>query len=111
MDLRIDVTTSGEWSVVQVGGEVDVATAPRLRERLVDLVNHGRHRLVLDLGAVGFIDSTGLGVLIGVLKRIRTVDGSLRLVLVEPHVRKVFEITGLDGVFAIHPTLDDAVGP
>ncbi len=109
MDLRIDVSRRGDWSIVEVAGEIDVATAPRLREQLISLVNDGQHRIVVGLEGVDFIDSTGLGVLISGLKRVRTHDGAFALVCTEPRILKVFEITGLDAVFAISPSLDDAV--
>jgi anti-sigma B factor antagonist len=109
MDLRLDVAERDGWSVLEVGGEIDVATAPRLREQLIKLVNDEKFRIVVDLGAVDFIDSTGLGVLIGALKRVRTHDGNLSLVCSEPRIVKVFEITGLNQVFQIHPSIDAAV--
>lgn len=109
MDLRLDVSEQDGWSVLQVGGEIDVATAPRLRELLLKLVNDQRYSIVVDLEAVDFIDSTGLGVLIGARKRVRLHDGDVKLICTEPRIVKVFEITGLDQVFQIHPSLDDAV--
>ncbi|MCU1498426.1 MAG: anti-sigma factor antagonist [Acidimicrobiales bacterium] len=109
MDLRLDVSEQGGWSVLQVGGEIDVATAPRLREQLIRLVNDQKYRIVVGLEGVDFIDSTGLGVLIGALKRVRTHDGDLVLVCTEPRIVKVFAITGLNQVFQIHPSLDAAV--
>lgn len=109
MDLRLDVSQRGEWSIVEVGGEVDVATAPRLREQLISLVGDGRYRIVVSLEAVDFIDSTGLGVLISGLKRVRTHGGEFAVVCDEPRIMKVFEITGLDTVFNVVPTLDDAL--
>ncbi len=109
MDLRLDLAEQSGWAVLSVGGEVDVATAPRLRERLLTLVNDRSYRIVVDLTAVDFIDSTGLGVLIGALKRVRTHEGDLRLVCSEPRILKVFEITGLDQVFALRPTIESAV--
>ena len=75
MDLGLDVTQRDRWTVLAVSGEVDVATAPRLREQLVQLVNQGSHHLVVDLEGVDFLDSTGLGVLVGALKRVRLQDG------------------------------------
>lgn len=110
MDFRLEVTERDGWTVVGVGGEVDVATAPGLRARLIDLINEGHHRLVVDLSWVDFIDSTGLGVLIGALKRVRSHDGVLLLVIDDPRVHKLFDITGLDQVFTIHPSLHEAVG-
>ena len=109
MDLRLDVTERDGWAVLAVGGEVDVATAPRLREQLIGLVNQGSHRIVVDLTAVDFLDSTGLGVLVGALKRVRTHDGDLALVCDEPRILKVFEITGLTKVFAMYADVDQAV--
>lgn len=109
MDLRLDVSERDGWAVLAVGGEVDVATAPRLREQLIALVNQGSHRIVVDLTAVDFLDSTGLGVLVGALKRVRTHDGDLALVCDEPRILKVFEITGLTKVFAMYADVDQAV--
>ena len=108
MDLGLDVSQKGGWAVLAVSGEVDVATAPRLRERLVDLVGEGNHRIVVDLENVDFLDSTGLGVLVGALKRVRTHDGDLALVCTQPRILKVFEITGLTKVFSIHRSVDEA---
>jgi anti-sigma B factor antagonist len=108
MDLRLDVSEQASWSVLAVGGESDVATAPRLREQLISLVNDQRYRIVVDLDGVDFIDSTGLGVLIGALKRVRTHDGDLALVCSEPRILKVFEITGLLSVFSVHASVADA---
>lgn len=109
MDLLLDVTERDGWAVLAVGGEVDVATAPRLRERLIELVNSGKHRIVVDLSDVDFLDSTGLGVLVGALKRVRSHDGDLALVCTESRILKVFEITGLTKVFAMHLSVDEAV--
>jgi anti-sigma B factor antagonist len=111
VDLGIEVSEKDGWSVVAVSGEVDVATAPRLREQLIELVNHGRHHIVVDLTDVEFLDSTGLGVLVGALKRVRTNNGELALVCSEPRILKVFEITGLTKVFPMHRTLADVAAP
>ncbi|MEJ7582789.1 MAG: STAS domain-containing protein [Acidimicrobiales bacterium] len=109
IDLGLEVSEQAGWGVLAVTGEVDVATAPRLREKLIDLVNGGQHRIVIDLGGVEFLDSTGLGVLVGALKRVRTHDGELALVCDEPRILKVFEITGLTKVFRMHRSVDEAV--
>lgn len=110
MDLDLDVTDRGEYSVLSVRGEVDVSTAPRFRERLIELVNDGRCKVVADLSEVDFLDSTGLGVLVGGLKRLRSHDGDLTLVCPQSRILKVFEITGLTQVFSIHESVDAAVG-
>lgn len=109
MDLGFHVSHHGRWTVVAVRGEVDVATVPRLREQLIELVSRGENHLVLDLDAVDFLDSTGLGVLIGALKRVRTADGDLSLVCTHARILKVLEITGLTRVFTVHSTVEAAV--
>ena len=103
MDLDIGTSVVDGRTVVQVVGEIDVYTAPQLRERLDQEIEAGRHDLVVDLSGVSFMDSTGLGVLVGRLKQIRLNDGSMRLVCAHDRVLKVFVITGLDKVFAIYP--------
>ena len=95
--------------VVSASGEIDVATAPPLRDRLRSLTTSGRSTVVVDLLGVTFLDSTALGVLVGALKRCRESGGDLPLVIAEPRILKVFEITGLTGVFSIHATLADAL--
>src|ERR687893_2887603 len=110
MDLGLDVTERDGYAVLSVHGEVDVYTAPRFRERLIELVTEGRHQIIVDLQGVDFLDSTGLGVLVGGLKRLRSHDGDLVLVCTQSRILKVFEITGLTKVFAIHATVDEATG-
>ncbi|HEX3827604.1 MAG TPA: STAS domain-containing protein [Sporichthyaceae bacterium] len=110
MELTLQTRVEGEFTVIEVGGEIDVYTAPKLRECLVDLVNSGRHHLVVDMEKVEFLDSTGLGVLVGGLKRVRAHDGSLRLVCTQERILKIFRITGLTKVFPIHDSVSGAVG-
>ena len=82
---------------------------PATREKLVELVSQGKHQIIVDLEGVDFLDSTGLGVLVGGLKRLRSHDGDLTLVCTHQRILKVFEITGLTKVFAIHSSVDEAV--
>jgi anti-sigma B factor antagonist len=103
------VTERDGWIVLAVTGELDVATAPRLRQEAVRLSTAGQHRLVIDLSGVGFLDSTGLGVIVGVLKRMRTHGGELVLAAAEPQVRKVFEITRMTDILPIHDSVDEAI--
>src|SRR5205809_3751976 len=107
MDLGLDVTEREGWAILAVRGEVDVYTAPRFRERLIELVSQGHHRILVDLEGVDFLDSTGLGVLVGGLKRVRSHDGALALVCTPRRILKVFEITGLSKVYSIHAIVDD----
>jgi anti-sigma B factor antagonist len=109
MDLGLDVTERNGYSILAVHGEVDVYTAPRFRERLIELVSDGKYRVVVDLEGVDFLDSTGLGVLVGGLKRLRSNDGDLSLVCTQSRILKVFEVTGLTKVFEIHESVDAAV--
>jgi anti-sigma B factor antagonist len=109
MELRTEVSEVKGWTVVSVHGEIDVATSPTLRERLISLVNGGAARLVLDLEAVDFLDSTGLGTIVSLLKRVRTHGGDLRLVCTEARIRRLFEITGLEKAVPLHASLDDAI--
>ena|SRR2546421_6687526 len=109
MDLGLDVREQGDWTVLGVTGEIDIATAPSLREKLHSLLAEGRANLIIDLDDVTFLDSTALGVLVGVLKRARTEGGELRIVCNQPRVRKVFEITRLDSAFDLCDSVEDAV--
>jgi anti-sigma B factor antagonist len=109
VDLSLSTRTEGDRIVVEVGGEIDVYTAPRLREQLVDLVADGKYHLIVDMEKVDFLDSTGLGVLVGGLKRVRAHDGSLRLVCTQERILKIFRITGLTKVFPIHASVEEAV--
>ena len=108
MELGLDVSEHDGTTVLAVRGEVDVYTAPRLRERLIELVSQGSHQVVVDLEGVDFLDSTGLGVLVGGLKRLRSHDGDMILVCTQPRILKVFEITGLTKVFSIHDSVESA---
>jgi anti-sigma B factor antagonist len=109
VDLSLNTRTQGEHTVLEVSGEVNDSTGPALRERITDLLDAGQHLLVVDLGDVEFLDSTGLGVLVAGLNRAREVGGSLALVCPQERVLKPFRITGLDEVFAIHNTVDEAL--
>jgi anti-sigma B factor antagonist len=109
VDLKVnDYTTDDGLTVITVEGEIDVYTAPKLREKLIDLVNKGKFHLLVDMEKVEFLDSTGLGVLVGGLKRVRANDGSLELVCTQERILKIFRITGLTKVFGIHDSIEDA---
>lgn len=109
MELRTEVSEIADWSIVTIYGELDVATAPSLRERLIALVGEGSTKLILDLEGVDFLDSTGLGTIISALKRVRTHGGDMRIVCTQPRIMRLFEITGLDRAVPLMPTLDAAV--
>jgi anti-sigma B factor antagonist len=108
MDLDVETGTHGDASVLTLRGEIDVYTAPRLRQAIIDLVDGGATRIVVDMERVDFLDSTGLGVLVGGLKRVKTKDGSLAIVATQDKILKIFDITGLNKVFPIHASLEEA---
>ena len=104
-----DEEIDGGTHVIELGGEVDLSTAPEFKERLVELIEAGKKQIVVDLSKATFIDSTTLGVLVGGVKRLRPAGGSLALVCTDENITKIFEITGLDRVFPIHGSRDEAL--
>jgi anti-sigma B factor antagonist len=104
-----DEEIDNESHVIELGGEVDLYTAPEFKERLVQLIEGGKKRIVVDLSQATFIDSTTLGVLVGGVKRLRPAGGSLAIVCTDQNITKIFEITGLDRVFPIHDSREDAL--
>lgn len=109
MELLVTNRRRGEITIVEVSGEVDVYSASVLREKLADLIDANHTDLVVDLTGVGFLDSTGLGVLVGALKKVRGFGGRLQLIIDQEKVMKVFRITALTQVFTIHDTLEAAL--
>ena len=104
-DEEIDAQTH----VIELGGEIDLYTAPEFKERMAEIIDEGKTRVVVDLSQATFIDSTTLGVLVGGVKRLRPAGGSLALVCADETITKIFEITGLDRVFPIHDSRDEAL--
>ncbi|WP_036491863.1 MULTISPECIES: STAS domain-containing protein [Nocardioides] len=109
MDLTLATREEDGRAIVAVGGEIDVYTAPKLRDQITELVSGGSYHIVIDLEAVEFLDSTGLGVLVGGLKKVRAHDGSLELICSQERLLKIFRITGLAKVFVIHDSVDPSV--
>ena len=109
MDLKLGHHAKDGIEVIDVHGEIDMYTAPRLRELIIDLVSKGHYQLVVNVDKVGFLDSTGLGVLVGGLKRVRAHDGSLELICTQQRILKILKITGLTEVFGIYETVDQAI--
>ncbi len=106
--MTVSTSTIEPYELIEVGGEVDVYTAPKLREAIATAIDAGRTRLVIDVQRVEFLDSTGLGVLVGALKRVRGEGGSLDIVCTQERIAKIFEITGLDKVFGLHESVEAA---
>jgi len=101
MELEISTEHQGSVCTIKLAGEVDVYTAPQLKEELVALIQGGCTRLIVDMDLVNFIDSSGLGVLVSALRRVREKDGAVRIVCTRDSILKIFRITGLDKVFPI----------
>lgn len=108
MELEIKVERDDQACVVSVGGEVDVYTSPALKKRLLDAIEEECPLLIVVLDGVSFIDSSGLGVLVGALRRLKERGDEMRIVCSREQVLKIFRITGLDKVFPILATLDEA---
>jgi anti-sigma B factor antagonist len=106
-----DVETIGDGDpvvVIAVHGQADLHTAPELRNAITAALDGGATGLVVDLSEATFIDSMTLGVLLGAVKRLRPSGGKVGIVCVDPHIRRIFEITLLDRVFSLHTSLDAA---
>jgi anti-sigma B factor antagonist len=110
MNFDINTQQLGENAyVISLAGEVDLYTAPEFKQQLLDVIEQGAKDVVVDFSDTTFIDSTTLGVLVGGVKRLRPNDGQLSLVCSDRNITKIFEITGLDRVFTIYPTRNEAV--
>jgi anti-sigma B factor antagonist len=107
-DIKTEHLGGGQY-VISLAGEVDLYTAPEFKQQLLDVIGEGGKDVIVDFTNTTFIDSTTLGVLVGGVKRLRSNDGQLSLVCSDRNITKIFEITGLDRVFTIYPTRDDAV--
>ena len=108
MKFGVESEANGSVTTLAVSGDVDIETSPRLRGRIEEVLAPGRH-LIIDLSGVHFMDSTGLGVLVAGLNRAKQVGASLSLVCDGVRVLKLFEMTGLNETFAIHPTRGQAI--
>ena len=110
--MNFDIKTeqlSSEAYVISLTGEVDLYTAPEFKQQLIEVIEQGGKEVVVDFSNTTFIDSTTLGVLVGGVKRLRANEGRLSLVCSDRNITKIFEITGLDKVFEIYTTRDEAV--
>jgi len=107
--LDLAARTAGGITIAELTGELDVASAPVLREQLLGLLQPGSNRLVIDLSRVSFCDASGLAVLVNTARRARLLGGFLRLAAVSPQVGQVLQITGLDRHLANFPTVQAAV--
>ena len=110
--MNFDIKTehlADDSYVISLAGEVDLYTAPEFKQQLLEVISQGARNVVVDFSDTTFIDSTTLGVLVGGVKRLRSNEGQLALVCSDRNITKIFEITGLDRVFTIYATRDEAV--
>ncbi|RAY15568.1 anti-sigma B factor antagonist [Actinomadura craniellae] len=109
MDFAVEQRVEKDLTVIEVTGEVDVFSSPRLRETLLEVIDGGALHLVVDLGGVTFLDSTGLGVLVGIFHRLRARNGTLSFVGGNERVRRVFHVTQLTKIFVLYDSVEEAV--
>jgi anti-sigma B factor antagonist len=107
-DIKTEQLSENKY-VISLAGEVDLYTAPEFKQQLLEVIGQGGTEVVVDFTSTTFIDSTTLGVLVGGVKRLRSNDGQLSLVCSDRNITKIFEITGLDRVFTIYGTRDEAL--
>lgn len=107
-ELRSEIADDG-IHVIAVTGEVDLFTAPDLKRAAAEAIDAGARCIVVDLTTTRFLDSTGLGVLIGIAKRVRPAGGDLAIVNTDETTANTFAITGIDGVIPVVATRQDAV--
>jgi anti-sigma B factor antagonist len=109
MDFAIDHHLEGEIAIVEVSGWVEITTAPQLRDTAIKLIDKGHLHLVLDLSDTVFIDSTGLGVIVGLLHRLRSRDGSLAIAGAKDRVHHAFQVSKLTQVLTLTDTVEDGI--
>jgi anti-sigma B factor antagonist len=109
VDLELKASANGDRMVLTVDGEVDLNTAPQLKERIHELIAQGHSNLVVDLEGVEFMDSTGLSALVSGLMRTSESGGGLSVVCTRPQVLRLLGLTGLDQVLKVHSSVAEAV--
>jgi anti-sigma B factor antagonist len=108
LSLSLSTEVTGNAGIICVGGDLDIYTAPKLKEAIDDALPRTT-RLVIDLTDVHFIDSTALGVLVAAHQHAKSSSGDLRLVVDDPFLLKIFRITGFDSVLSVYSVVADAL--
>ena len=108
--LEIRIRKAGVVPILELEGEVDLSTSPRLKQAVYNLIEAGNKNIVLDLSGVKFMDSTGLGTLVGALKKTSMQSGTVKLICPSKNILKTFTLTGLDKVFLIYDNLRECLG-
>lgn len=101
MDIKQEFKEKDKTWYISLDGEVDIYNAPELKDKLHKLIEEHPGDCVLNCGNLNYIDSTGLGVLISALRRVKEYDGRITITDLKPHIYKIFVITGLDKIFTI----------
>lgn len=109
MNISIDVKDTDSVLAVKVNGEIDAYTAPQLREKLFPLSEKEGVKMVVDLSEVNYMDSTGLGVFVGVFKNVRAHNGEFKIVGLSERLQRLFEITGLADIIDINSQIEGGV--
>ena len=110
LDIKVNTRQLSEGVyAVEVQGEIDVYTSPRVKETINELIEGSHYNFVINLEGVRYIDSTGLGVLIGALKKVREHNGRIVLICTNPQIKKIFNITGLIKIFEIYKDEEEAL--
>ncbi|MCL5035960.1 MAG: STAS domain-containing protein [Chloroflexi bacterium] len=110
MDIKVDKRKVEEGlGIVDILGEIDVYTSSWVKEAIAEFIKEGNYNIIINLEGVRYIDSTGLGVLIGALKRVKEHEGSISLICTNPQIKKIFNITGLSKIFAIYKSEEEAL--
>lgn len=105
MNISINSVKENGKTVVSVSGEIDVYTAPQLKEKLTPLVDIEGNEVLVDFAEVNYMDSTGLGILVGAFKRSKERNGQIKLINLQERIYRLFTITGLDDLFDISPVV------
>jgi anti-sigma B factor antagonist len=108
LDIKVETKQIKNSHIISVQGEIDVYTSPRVKETINELIEKENYNLIINLEEVRYIDSTGLGVLIGALKKVREHNGSINLICTNPQIKKIFNITGLVKIFGIFKNEEEA---
>jgi anti-sigma B factor antagonist len=109
MQMEYETRQEGQVTIIALHGELDVSSAPLLRDLLQQLLDQGKNQFLLDLSGVDFIDSSGLGIFVNAYKRTRSAGGTMKLFNPQEAVRKVFSLTQTDKVFSIYDSMEDAL--
>jgi anti-sigma B factor antagonist len=107
--IEINQTQSGNMLILSLSGKIDAMTSKELEAALNSLTGHDGVNIVLDMGGVEYISSSGLRILMAALNRVRQSHGDLVLTSLQPMVMEVFEITGIKRFFSIYPNKSDAL--